>query len=480
MSTQYSVNYAADLTAENDRKNLMAIEAARQSGRINDEAAKYLSELYSDGLTWFREVFYFLGKCFGAPKAPVMRYDYATDNTIDEPIKIADINPLSPYIVQHRLDADPMRNQFFTSGEGHKIDLAVSSIVTVIVGAQKKIDRALDKITGKYYAAYVDEVANTVYRVIAAHERVASARAVAEKIRTKLKEKYISTPSETVLSIIGSGHEKIAVELVRELDKIEKPRMRLQDVWRVKCLFDLIPQARFFIERVHEMMPDRIISVRDKFYDMENPRNYRDAKLIIDIGKDGKVVPLEIICQVRTFFEFEKQTHMNYEIARKNDVRKKTKKLSLETNKNIALNIALGAREHKQGVEEYNLKICQCLEDLFERVGWNILYSQGNEVSMFDGFPRNCKLYYPKKILEIITDKLDNAIENEVFHVINAPAKLTQAQESEIFRFMARFILVSAMPYAESDWSVPSDTMSGKLFNFVMTEVQRYYKKTDK
>lgn len=468
MSTQYSVNYAADLTAENDRKNLMAIEAARQSGRINDEAAKYLSELYSDGLIWFREVFYFLGKCFGAPKAPVMRYDYATDNTIDEPIKIADINPLSPYIVQHRLDADPMRNQFFTSGAGHKIDLAVSSIVTVIVGAQKKIDRALDKITGKYYAAYVDEVANTVYRVIAAHERVASARAVAEKIRTKLKEKYISTPSETVLSIIGSGHEKIAVELVRELDKIEKPRMRLQDVWRVKCLFDLIPQARFFIERVHEMMPDRIISVRDKFYDMENPRNYRDAKLIIDIGKDGKVVPLEIICQVRTFFEYERKTHEHYEISRK------------ANNKNSERIEQKLADYMEKGVKEYNLLICQCLEDLFERVGWNILYSQGNGVSMFEGFPKMCKLYYPQKILEVIIDKLDNAIENEVFHVTNAPAKLTEAQESEIFRFMARFILVSAMPYVQRDWSVPSDTMSGKLFNFVMTEVQRYYKKTDK
>lgn len=468
MSTQYSENYAADLTAENDRKNLMAIEAARQSGRINDEAAKYLSELYSDGLIWFREVFYFLGKCFGAPKAPVMRYDYATDNTIDEPIKIADINPLSPYIVQHRLDADPMRNQFFTSGAGHKIDLAVSSIVTVIVGAQKKIDRALDKVTGKYYSAYVEEVANTVYRVIAAHERVASAKAVAEKIRAKLSEKYISTPSETVLSIIGSGHEKIAVELVRELDKIEKPRMRLQDVWRVKCLFDLIPQARTFIERIHEMMPDRIISVRDKFYDMENPRNYRDAKLIIDIGKDGKVVPLEIICQVRTFFEYERKTHEHYEITRKGN-NKNSVKIEREL-----------ANYMERGVKEYNLLICQCLEDLFERVGWNILYSQGNGVSMFDGFPKSCKLYYPKKILEVITDKLDNAIENEVFHVTNAPAKLTQVQESEIFRFMARFILVSAMPYFQYDWSVPSDKMSGKLFNFVMTEVQRYYKKADK
>ena len=73
---------------------------------------------------------------------------------------------------------------------------------------------------------------------------------------------------------------------------------------------------------------------------------------------------------------------------------------------------------------------CQCLEDLFDRVGWNILYSQGTDVSMFDGFPKPCKLYYPSRILDIIVDKLDNAIENEVFCIKNAPAKLTQAQES--------------------------------------------------
>ena len=91
--------YAEDLTADNDRKNQAVIEQARAQGRINDEAAAYLSELYSDSIKWFREVFYFLGKCFGAPKAPVMRYDYATDSAIDEPIKVSDINPLSPYII---------------------------------------------------------------------------------------------------------------------------------------------------------------------------------------------------------------------------------------------------------------------------------------------------------------------------------------------------------------------------------------------
>ena len=200
--TQLIVEANTDIQAlvmEHDRRNLAAIERARAAGRINDEAAQYLSVLYSDGLGWFRELFYFLGKCFGAPKAPVMRYDYETDSAIDEPIKISDINPLTPYLVQHRLDADPMRNQFFTSGRGHKIDLAVSSIVTVIVGAQKNVERAIDKVTGKYYSRYVDEVCDTVYRVIASHEREASAKAVADKVRARLSEKYISAASETIL-----------------------------------------------------------------------------------------------------------------------------------------------------------------------------------------------------------------------------------------------------------------------------------------
>ena len=478
MISKFSDTYAIDKTADNDRRNLAIIESARASDRINEEAAQYLSELYSNSIVWFREVFYFLGKCFGAPKAPVMRYDYATDDAIYEPIKISDINPLSPYIVHHRLDADPMRNQFFTSGAGHKIDLAVSSIVTVIVGAQKNVNRAIDKITGKYYSAYVEEVTDAVYRIVSNYDDEKTARDISIKIRQKLNEKYISTPSETVLSIIGSGHEKIAVELVRALDKIKKPRMRLQDVWRVKCLFDLIPQARTFIEHVCDTMPDRILSVRDNFFDVDNPRNYRDAKLIIDIGKDGRVVPMEIICQVRTFFEFERQTHINYEQVRQNE--NDVVMQSPSEKAGASLNISLGARAHNMGISEYNLLICQCLEDLFDRVGWNILYSQGNDVTIFDGFPKPCKLYYPQKVLDGIIGKLDTAISNEVFYVENAPAKLTQAQESQIFRFMVRFILISAMPYVQRDWSAPSDTVAGKLFNFVMTEVQRYYKKTTK
>ncbi|MBR2412139.1 MAG: hypothetical protein IKB10_00520 [Alphaproteobacteria bacterium] len=458
--------WAQDITNDNDRKNLGIIDKAVESGRINNDAGEYLKNLYSDSMSWLREVFYVLGKCFGAPKAAVMEYDYATDSAKDEPIRIADINPLSPYVVNHRLDADPMRNQFFTSSAGHKIDLSVSSIVTVIVGAQKKIERALDKITGKYYNDYVNDVVDAATRVLVAHGRDASANAIADKIRETFAEKYISNASEAVLKMIGRGHENIAVDLIRAIDKVPTSYQRLRDVWRVKCLFDLIPQARVFIERLREMMPERVLVVRDKFYDMKNPRNYRDAKIILNIGPSTEhIVPMEIICQVRTFFEFERKTHDVYENARK---RKNAKSDQME---------AKLADFYEDGVKEYNRMICDCLEDLFERVGWNILYTRNNNISIFEGFPKECTLYYPQKILDNINEKLDDAIENEVFRVCNSPAKLSKHQESRIFHFMARFVLVAAMPYMQRDWAVPATSQARKLFNFVMTEVQRYYKK---
>ena len=96
---------------------------------------------------------------------------------------------------------------------------------------------------------------------------------------------------------------------------------------------------------------------------------------------------------------------------------------------------------------------------------------------LFDGFPKISTVYYPQKITDIILEKVDNAVENEVFFVQNAPAKLTKDQEMRIFRWMARFILVAAMPYANANWSVNTDTMAGKFFNFIMHELQRYYKK---
>ena len=452
-------------TKLHDKKNLETIDEAFESGRIDEATHEYLTNLYTDSMDWFREVFLTIGKCFGAPKAAVHKYDYDADTAINEPITISYIHPMEPYLVNHRLDADPMRNQFFVSTKGHQIDLAVSSIVTVIVAAQKSINRALVKITGKYYTDYVNEVAVAAYNVIAAKTgRNASAKAISDKIHETFSKSFITDASSTVLGIIGSVHQEISAQLVRELDKIETPYERLKDVWRIKCLFDMVPQARTFIERVSKLWPEKIIDVRDRFFDITNPRGYRDAKLVLNIGQGDKIVPMEIICQVRTFFEFEHQTHLAYEKSRKGAKGATQIEAQTET-------------LHLEGVKKYNAMICECVEDLFDRVGWNILYSGGDEDMLFDGFPILTTMYYPQKITDIILEKVDNAVENEVFFVENAPAKLTKDQEIRIFRWMAKFILVAAMPYSYADWSVPTDTMAGKFFNFIMKELQRYYKK---
>lgn len=454
-----------------DEKNKEFIDSALKAGRIDEATHDYLISLYSDSMDWFREVFLYIGKCFGAPKAAVHVYDYENDTAINTPIAIVDINPLEPYVVNHRLDGDPMRNQFFVATQGHKIDLAVSSIVTVIVAAQKKVSRAIDKITGKYYKDYVDEVAQAAYSVIVKTQPVAAAEAVRDKIVDKFSKTFITDASAAVLGIIGSGHQKIAANLVRALDKIRTPYARLGDVWRIKCLFDLVPQARTFIERICNMWPDKIIAVRDRFFDITNPRGYRDAKLILNIGTKDKVVPMEIICQVRTFFEFEHQTHVSYEKVRV-DENKKEKQVKTVASVSQATEFL-----HVEGVKKYNSMICDYVESLFDRIGWNILYSDGNEDMLFEGFPKISTVYYPQKITDAIMGKVDIAVRNEVFHVQNAPAKLTRDQEMRIFRWMARFILVTAMPYSYTNWSVKTDTVAGKFFNFIMKELQRYYNK---
>ena len=132
---------------------------------------------------------------------------------------------------------------------------------------------------------------------------------------------------------------------------------------------------------------------------------------------------------------------------------------------------------HTEGVKKYNLMVCNCVEELFDRIGWNILYSDGNTDMLFEGFPKTSTVHYPQKIVDTIMRKVDLAVENEVFFVQDAPAKLDKTQEIRIFRWMARFILVTAMPYSHTDWAVDTDTMAGKFFEFIMKELQRYYKK---
>lgn len=450
------------LTADHDRHNLAFIDGALAAGRINEEAAEYLKRLYADGMDAYRDVFHVLGKCFGAPKTAVMEYDPVTDSAVDKPIKIADINPLSAYLVNHRLDADPMRNQFFTSGASHKIDLFVSSIVTVIVAAQKNVERALDKITGKYYQFFIEDVVSAVSFIILESDLYQSVKEIEKKIRARFASKYVTDAAEEVLSVLGQNDDETVVKIVRALDRVKKPYLYLNDVWRVKCLFDLIPQARTFIESLRDMMPERIISVRDKFYDIGNPRNYRDSKVIVNIGTMDAPIPMEIICNVRTFFEFERRTHDYYTMLR---ARSDSENAVIEHELSDIM---------ENGINQYNLMICKCMDDLFERMGWNILYSRGGDLSLFAGFPRECKLYYPPEVLDAIFNKLDTAVQNEIFHITNSSFKLDKAQEIAIFRFMARFILVSALPYSRADSTIDGDGLSVRLFNFVMNEVYRH------
>ena len=67
-------------TRLHDEKNLKFIDEALKSGRIDDAAHTYLTNLYTDSMDCFRDVFMSIGKCFGAPKAAVHVYDYETDS----------------------------------------------------------------------------------------------------------------------------------------------------------------------------------------------------------------------------------------------------------------------------------------------------------------------------------------------------------------------------------------------------------------
>ncbi len=371
MTNQTQIQDVFQLTKQNDRNNLAIIEDAYKTKRIDKATRDYLTVLYTNSMDLFREVFLHIGKCFGAPKAAVKPYDYITDSIIDKTITISDINPLSLYLVNHRFDMDPMRNQFFASTQGHKIDLAVSSIVTVIVGAQKKVERALDKITGKYYKNYVNEVLETVHKLLIQTELEPKAQTMMDKVHEIFTKTFVTDAATAVLKVIGTKHNQLAADIVRALDKIVPPYRKLRDVWRVKCLFDLVPQARTFLERVYEMWPDKIISKHDSFFDIQNPRGYRDAKFTLNIGTPDKVIPLEIVCQVRTFFEFEHQTHIAYEQSRQNNTRNTSKSSDVIDTRTENMHIS--------GVKKYNEMILDCLESLFDRIGWNILYGAGND-----------------------------------------------------------------------------------------------------
>ena len=458
-------NSAEILAKEQDAKNLKKIQEAFDSKRIDEATRDYLNLLYHDGMGGFRNIFYLLGITLGAPKTSIYAYDSATDVSSSQEFYISDVGPLGTYIVHHRFDNDPMRNQFFTFNGGTSIQLFVSSIVSVIIAAQKSVNRAIDKITGKKYDKYIVDIFDAVSRVLIKHKKEKSIEAINKKIETIFRANFISNAASEVLKIIGNLFPKISVDLVRELDKILPPYLRLEDVFRIKLLFDTVPQINAFIDHVRTIMPDKIRSIRNKFYYLGSlKRGYRDAKIIIESDFNRQVIPIEIICNVRMFFNAERQSHEGYKIFRSRE----KKNVKGETNEIEEL--------HHEGIVEYNKIILNSIISLISRIGWNIIYEKDLHTdSFFSGFPKITNIPYDRKIGDIILEKIEGGVKNEIFRLPNSPRQLTQEEEISVFKYLAQFILFAALPYSYRYEEIVDRGFAGKFFNFVMRELYRYY-----
>ena len=448
-----------NMKSNSDVLNLAKIKAAFDGGRIDLPAREYLESLYANGAEGFCRNFYFLGQTLGTPKTPVYAYDPVNDAALEKDVKVEDVVPAGSYIVHHRFDSDPMRNQFFTFG-GTEVRLFVSSIVSVVIAAQKDAARAIDKVAGKYYDEYLAEILAAVSKILLAHKKAASMAAVSDKIESAFRAKFISNPAPEVLRLVGGMFPDISVELVRALDKIAPPHARLRDVYRLKLLFDTVPQINAFIAHVLKIMPDKVLDIRNKFYALDSPGGYRDAKIIVGFDFQNRVVPLEIIMNVRKFFDAERQSHDEYESVRENKKRAKNK----------------AGEIHHDGVRRYNEMICKAAQYLLHRVGWNMIYEPDMRMdSFFRGFPEVASLPYSEKIVEIILEKIEDCVQNEVFRIPCAPRKLSVKEEISVFRYITRFILFAALPYSHQFEEIENMDFSGKLFNFVMKELYRYY-----
>ncbi len=456
-----------------DAENIQKISTARDAEIIDSEAYDYLVSLYADGMHWYREVFYNLGLYLDEPKTPTYKYDLKTGDASRDPVQIGEINPGGSYLVHHIFKLNPFRNQFIEF-DGYKTFQEVSGAVSVIVAAQKSVDRSIEKIITKYYDWYIRDIISVVRSWAERDLDSELLNDMCSKIEQKLKLKYMSNATSWVLNIVLPYIQHGAGDLEQRLNFILKPYQHLRDVYRIKCLFDLVPQIRAFLGSIKERHPNKILFHKDSFYYPDNKRNYRDAKVILNIGNpDGHVVPFEMLCQVRSFYEFESASHSGYQ-----DVR------SCKT-----INIENATRDdvlayHCSGVSKYNQLVKDCMNNLYDRVGWNVLYERLGEHprELLSGFPKlpEKNQYYPAEMIGVILNKVEKNIQNEIFKMDDAARDLKISELSEVFDYLTRFIIESAMPYYDPSMEAVGTDANKKttdqLFDFVMAELYRYHK----
>ena len=451
---------AGILAKETDARNIKAIEKAFAEKRIDAATRDHLCMLYRDGMGMFQNCFYLLGRTLDVPETPVYSYDLETNTPSEKRVEIYEIGPQKSFIVHHCFGPDPLRNQFFTF-DGTDVSPFVSSIVSVIVAAQKDVTRSLDKVTGKYYDEYIAKITLAVEGILTRHKKGASVAAIVGKIKAAFRAAYISNPAPEVLRIIGNIFPDISVDIVRELDKIFPPFMRLKDVYRMKLLFDTVPQINRFIEHVTNTVGEKsVILIKNKFYNLAHTRNYRDAKIVVGLEFGGDIIPVEMMCNVRTFFNAERKSHAMYEVVRRAAAADKREICAM----------------HHAGIVEYNRIICNAVKYLLHRVGWNMMYEKDLKIdSLFRGFPDITTLPYPQKMVDAILEKIASGVHNEIFHLAYAPRKLSHWEEISVFNYITRFILFAALPYSFRYDEIRNIGFSGKIFNFVMKELYRYY-----
>ncbi|MCL1785863.1 MAG: hypothetical protein FWG39_01775 [Alphaproteobacteria bacterium] len=513
--------------AAHDEQNLQKIKDALDSGRINEEAAEYLSAVYANSKKRCRDFFIALEEYLGEPTAEVRVYDYETAGPVGAPVRLSDVSPLNAYVTQYQFDGDPMRNLFSKRDyKNSKTEMLVSSMVDVIIGKQKSVDRVLEKLTGKRYKEYSREVLRCSKSVIKSSIGIQSLTdCTVAQIELKFKNKFITDAYATVSEVIDHVYEqmtesqednktslgfevndlvmdfinnkekrrKMLGDLATELKLITKPHLRLRDVWRAKCLFDMVPQARAFAQYLQTFNRTEEFSDTFNNKDYHGGRNYRDIKFFMNLDPVGRKNPIEIICQVRTFFNAEKNSHGDFEQLRCGTTQE------CDANQ-CKQNLAKVSAMHECWIRRYNQKICNYTGLLFNHIWWKIPCDQesySNLKSPLEGFPELGPMGCEFEEENAVIRKVNKAIKDKKLTILEpGDGKMGQLYQTEVLHYMTRFILSSVITpgkmamrcqmqdnvcQAGSTWceekaikGLPKE--SKKLFDLVITELQKFYR----